>query len=332
VFEASPSSGPCRKNTASTENVRARIRRREIGISDLDGIADLLGKGFPVRPRDHWVRALKRLSDHQTPPGFPKYGYFLESKGVPVGVILHIYSSIPINGGVGIRCNLSSWYVEPAFRGYATALASEGLKREDVTFFNVTPARHTLPILEAQGYKRYCRGWFASVPALSASRSDARVEMVSDLCSDSSLQPFERNLLLAHKAYGCISVTCKVGSRTYPFVFMPRRKFGFLPLVYLIYCSDMSDFVQFAGPLGRFLVRAGFPLVVLDSDGPIDGLVGKYLDGRPKYFMGPNRPRLGDLAYSELAMFRVRGERIWTSWKQNLLNPGVSGKRWGLSK
>jgi hypothetical protein len=32
--------------------------------------------------------------------------------------------------------------------------------------------------------------------------------------------------------------------------------------------------------------------------------MGKYFDGvAPKYFKGPTRPRLGDLAYTEAAMF-----------------------------
>jgi hypothetical protein len=36
------------------------------------------------------------------------------------------------------------------------------------------------------------------------------------------------------------------------------------------------------------------------------GLIGKYLpDSSPKYFKGPNQPRLGDLAYSERGPIRI---------------------------
>ena len=311
---------------------QARIRCREIRTADHDGIVNLLTNGFRNRTRDHWVRALKRLSDHPTPPGFPKSGYLLECNGTPVGVSLHIYSSIPVNGEPRIRCNLSSWYVEPTFRSHATMLNSHGRNRNDVTFFNVTPAPHTLPILEAQGYVRYCRGWFAAVPALSASPDSARVKLVTpDICHDKDLQPFEKELLVAHANYGCISVICNAKNRTYPFVFVPRRKFGVISFAYLIYCRDVADFVRFAGPLGRFLAKSGFPVVVLDSNGPMRGLVGKYIDARPKYFKGPHQPRLGDQAYSELAMFPIRDESIWTGWRQNL-RAGMSGKGWGYSK
>jgi len=76
-----------------------------------------------------------------------------------------------------------------------------------------------------------------------------------------------------------------------------------MPFVYLAYCRQLDDFVRFAGPLGRFLAWRRFPLVVLDANGPIGRLIGWYSDGFPKYFKGPDRPRLGDIAYSERVMF-----------------------------
>ena len=48
------------------------------------------------------------------------------------------------------------------------------------------------------------------------------------------------------------------------------------------------------------------PFVIVDSNGPIPGLVGMYRRGSmPKYFKGPRRPRLGDLAYTEYALLGV---------------------------
>jgi hypothetical protein len=309
------------------------MRRREIGAADLDGIVDLLNVGFPARGRDHWVNAIERLSQHPTPAGYPKYGFLLERKGLPVGVSLHIYSSVPVNGEERIRCNLSSWYVEPAYRSYASALASDGLKRRDVTFFNATPAPHTLPILEAQGYKRYCNGWFAACPSVSSPLAGANIVMATpETCLEANLQPFEKDLLLSHASYGCTSLICTMGDQAFPFVFMPRQKFGLLRFAYLVYCSDVADFTRFAGLIGRFLIKAGFPFVIVDSNGPIKGLVGKYLDARPKYFKGPRAPRLGDLAYSEVAMFPVRGDKFWRSWRRNSSESSLSIRRWVHSK
>ena len=76
-----------------------------------------------------------------------------------------------------------------------------------------------------------------------------------------------------------------------------------MPFARLVYCRDVEDFVRFAGPLGRYLVRRGFPLVVLDANGPVPGLIGKYSNDFPKYFKGPDKPRLGDMAYSTRVIF-----------------------------
>jgi hypothetical protein len=282
----------------------ARIRCREIATADIDGIVNLLASGFRNRTRDFWVLALKRLSEHPTPLGFPKYGYLLECEGTSVGASLLIFSSILVNGEPRIRCNTSALYVEPAFRGYAAMLVLRALRHKHVTYFNITPAPHTLPILEALGYVRYCAGWFVSVPALSLSSHGCRVKAVtSEIFPDDDLPSWEIELLLEHANYGCMSLICSSANHRHPFVFILSWKFGWVPYAYLAYCRDLKDFVRFAGPLGRFLAWRGFPLVVLDSNGPVRGLIGRFSDTIPKYFKGPDQPRIGDLAYSERVMF-----------------------------
>lgn len=288
------------------QSLPPQIRCREISKADIDGLVDLLTRGFPVRTRAFWISALKRLSEHPTPPGYPKYGYLLESNGSPVGVLLLIFSSILVDGEQKIRCNVSSWYVEPAFRSHAGMLVSRALKHKPATYINITPAAHTLPILEAQGYVRYCSGQFMAIPALAAWSQGVRVKAVApDIRPGEDLQSFEIDLLRAHARYGCMSLICSAANRRYPFIFQPllRRKFGLVRFAQLVYCRDLQDFVRFAGPLGRFLAWRGFPLIAIDSDGPIRGLIGKFAEDQPKYFRGPDRPRLGDLAYSELVMF-----------------------------
>ncbi len=282
-----------------------RVRCREVNTADVDGIVNLLTSGFD-RDRDFWKRALRRLSEHRTPDGLPKYGYLLESDGVPVGVVLLIFSKFPARQQEEIRCNVSSWYVKPEFRSCATMLVSAAFRHKGVTYFNITPAPHTWPILEAQGYKRYCNGVFVSVPALGPLSRGSRVSVLApNVRPDQDLQPAEIELLTAHASYGCYSLVCSSAGRRHPFVLAPRRHLGLVPLAQLLYCRDIEDFVRFAGPLGRFLAWRGLPFVVLDANGPIHGLWGWYLHDRPKYYRGGHQPRLGDLAYSERAMFGV---------------------------
>jgi hypothetical protein len=116
----------------------------------------------------------------------------------------------------------------------------------------------------------------------------------------------DQEILQEHAAHGCISLWCATSERAYPFVFRPRLVRGFVPCAQLIYCRDVSDLVRFAGPVGRALAWRGRPLVLIDANGPIPGLLGWFGRGRmPKYFKGPQRPRLGDLAYTEYALLGV---------------------------
>jgi hypothetical protein len=283
------------------------IRCRQIGEADIAAVAALLGRGFPNRARQFWTDALDRLARREPPPGFPKYGYLLESGDGPVGALLLICSTIREGGRAATRCNLSSWYVEPAYRAYATLLVSQALGQRDVTYTNVSAAPHTWPIIEAQGFLRYCDGVFVAVPMLKdlfggegARVFDARQNPTV------SFDPAEQDILQRHAEHGCISLWCETAEGAYPFVFQPRLVKRAMPCAQLIYCRGVGDFVRFAGPIGRYLARRGKPFVIIDSNGAIAGLLGTFRPGSmPKYFKGPQRPRLGDLAYSEYVVLGV---------------------------
>jgi hypothetical protein len=279
------------------------MRCRQIVDPDLSNVAELLEKGFPKRSRDYWFHVLERLAAHSTPTGMPKYGYLIESAGTPVGAVLLISSTIQENNPPTIRCNVSSWCAEPPFRSYAPLLISQATRGPNVTYFNISPAKHTQPIIEAQGFSRYSNGQFVASVYPSIRRSIPAQIVGSHVYPNVHFEPYERDLLLAHAKYGCISVWCTTRERAYPFVFLPRIVRSIVPCVQLIYCRHIEDFVRFARPIGSYLALRGRPFVLIDSNGPIHELAGTYYDGvAPKYFKGPIAPRLGDLAYTEAAM------------------------------
>jgi hypothetical protein len=281
------------------------IRARQIRVSDIPAVADLLASGFRDRPHDFWLQVFARLTEHAPPDGLPKYGYMLESDGAAVGAVLLISSTLRRGDTVTVRCNVSSWFVAPAFRGYASLFVSKALCHHSVTYLNITPAPHTVPIVRAQGYAQYNKGVFVAAPALQRRSGGARV-IAANTRPPAQSEPFEHELLLEHARYGCTSLWCIADGRAHPFVFRPRVLKGIIPCAQLVYCRDINDFVRFAGPIGRFLTARGRPLALIDSNGPIAGLVGRYFDDKmPKYFKGPDQPRLGDLAYTEAAMFGV---------------------------
>ncbi len=281
---------------------QAPLRCREIVNSDCQDVIALLTEGFGrERDRGFWEQAMERLARHNTPPGFPRFGYMLDNAGTAVGVILQIFSQVP--GSDGVRCSMSSWYVMPDFRMYGSLLISRAL-RHAATYTNVTPAPETWPLLEVQGFVRYCSGRVVAPLWLARGSDAARVLPFADgMTPDEHLTATDIALLRDHAGYGCISLVCDAGERRYPFVFAPRRRLGVGRIAGLIYCSAAATVPRFAGALGRYLARHGFPFVVLDADGPLPGVPGLYTDNRPKFFKGPDRPRLGDHAYSERAMF-----------------------------
>ncbi len=283
------------------------LRCRQIGEADIAAVAALLTRGFPNRNQQFWLHALEQLTRRAPPRGLPKYGYLLESDGAVVGAILLICSTMQAGDAATTRCNLSSWYVEPAFRTYATLLVSHALRHKDVTYLNVSPAPHTRPIIEAQGFSRYSDGVFVAVPMLNGLFGGTQIKVLdARIVPAVSCDPFEQEVLLQHAEHGCISVWCATSDRAYPFVFRPRLIKGVIPYAQMIYCHDVADFVRFAGPLGRYLALRGRPLVIIDANGPLPGLIGLFRRGSmPKYFKGPQRPRLGDLAYTEYALLGV---------------------------
>jgi hypothetical protein len=283
-------------------------RFREILDSDLDAIGDLLTRGFQHRSRDYWMRGLHHQDTRPLPAGAPRYGYLLEHQGAPVGCLLMIYSSKIIDGETATCCNVSSWYVDPAFRNYAALFASMTQKRKDITYFNITPAVATWPILEAQGFMPYCRGLYFSLPALSRGGRDITIETVTPKTpSVAGLPAADIEMLKRHAEYGCLSLVCRTAETELPFIFFSlRKRRGIIPLpaMQLGYCRGIADYIDCAGAIGRYLLLRGKPIIIVDATGPLAGLPGLYSEARGrKYYKGPHQPRLGDLADTELAIY-----------------------------
>jgi hypothetical protein len=287
---------------------RPQIRCREISEADLEGVADLLTRGFVGRSREYWIQGLKRQAAREVPQGYPRFGYMLDRDGLPVGVLLLLYTLRPCDGELAIHCNLSSWYVEPAFRNYAPMLTKIAQRHNEVTYFNISPATWTWPIIEAQGFRAYCKGLFFSFPLLSRAAPGMTVEAVSsDATEVVGLDGGDVELLTRHAAYGCLSLVCRTADKVMPFVLLPMRiRRGFIspPAMQLIYARDVADFVAGAGAIGRFLLRRGKVSVLLDANGPVQGLTGVYTEKRGRKFCkGPHRPRLADLSDTELVLY-----------------------------
>ena len=274
---------------------RPRITCRRMGEDDIEAVVAVLSRGFPERKPAYWRRGLQRLRERDVPDGYPRFGYVLSDHDRVVGVLLVIVAR---SDEGDLRGNVSSWIVEPDYRAYSSMLGAAPL-RLGITLFNISPTPATLATIEAQGFRRYVAGTFHAVAALGAVVRGASVRAVR--ADDREAAP----VLTSHAALGCLAFEVRTADGgLHPFVFVRRRMLGgCVPCAQLTYCRSISAFVQFAGPLGRRLLRHGLPLVMFDADSPVKGLTGMYRDGtRVKYARGPAHPRLGDLADTELML------------------------------
>jgi hypothetical protein len=287
--------------------LRPKLRCREINDADLTAVAELLSSSFTNR--DNQLLRLRRLAQRGPLVGLPQFGYLLEHDGRPVGAILTIYSSISIGGVCVTRCNLSSWHVEPEYRGYGALLISQALKQKDVTYLNVTARPSTWPIVAAQGFSRYSDGIFVAAPLLNRRAPAIGTAVVEgsgahDALATAGLDPGESSMLSDHARFGCLALVCKAAEGAHPFIFARRDLKNLIPCVQLVYCRSIDEFVRFAGSIGRVLAKRGIFLVTIDANRPIAGLVGRYYAGRmPKFVKGGAAVRLGDLAYTNIAVF-----------------------------
>jgi hypothetical protein len=279
---------------------------RPIERADWQAVIECLQRGFPDRSHQYWENALNRIEDRPVVGDFPRYGFILDHAGDIVGVMLTLYFRHAGAEGESIRCNLSSWTVDPDFRAYAGKLIMAALRHRDVTFLSVTPAPVTRRVVEALRFQRFADGQHAFLPILSHVHARTRVVSVRPETPElNQLPSHERRILLDHAALGCDAMICITDGSVNPFVFKTRRVLrGLVPASQVIYCRSHADLSQCAGALGRYLLRKGMIFCLVDARAPVPGLIGRYFaEIGPKYFKGPSLPAPGDLAFTEFALF-----------------------------
>jgi len=293
-----------RDDQRTSPSSAAKLKVREIHESDLNAVARLLHQGFAFRTIDYWLRGLERHARRPRPANYPAFGYCLDNGGTPVGVILLLFSQVRAGAEKTIvRCNVSSWYVEPAFRAFSSMMVKIAIKDKNVTYFNITPAPHTWSTVEAQGFSPYCNGQIYGALALTLPAREARVQLLS-AGEAAGLTDYESDLLRQHDGFGCLSLVVREGAQAYPFVFQKHHVGGIVPVYRLLYCRHIDELQRFAGNVGRFLARRGGLLVRFDANDPMPGVLGWYSQKRGrKYAKGPHPPQLGDLAFTEAALF-----------------------------
>jgi hypothetical protein len=273
---------------------------REIQDADLFELGALLAEGFPKRSLEDWRSALDILTDRPSVEGFTRYGYCLEDKGRLEGVLLLLTATID---GV-TRSNLSSWYVRPRYRLYATLMHQCAVRTKAPVYLNLSPANHTLRSIEALGFRPYTGGTLL-VDATSAVRVGNST--VRSLTPDaaSTLDAEVRRSVEAHFRYGCNGLLLE--DKEGPMIALYRIKWlkRLVPAARFV-AGNPVRLAASAGPLMRTLLLRGLSLALIDAPLFYTPTRGMWLlSNRERRYASADGtpPAPGDLRETEVALF-----------------------------
>jgi hypothetical protein len=273
---------------------------REITDDDLEAVRELLVEGFPVRSEDYWAKGLANLRSLARVEGFPRYGYLVDADHAQQGLLLTITSD---RGAPGIRTSFSSWYVREGYRHSALLLFRQALELENTTFVNPSPADHVVPILKRFGFEAYTAGSLM-LDLRTAMRGRSSRGTVRRLGSGDLADLSEREGQIAedHLRMGCDVLRLETEARAG--LLIHRRKWirRSLPCAQVI-LADPELVIELAGPVMRALASRGSLLALCDVGPTQEPAIGRVFPRGIRYFKGVAPPPVGDLSYSELAVF-----------------------------
>jgi hypothetical protein len=284
----------------------AKLQCKQIDDPDIPGVVECLAKNFPRRGRAYWRHGLEIMGRRPRVLNCPRYGFLLQAGDRVVGVLLTIYTDLSEGGEGDLRCNLSSWCVDPEYRSFAFVLNRRAVQCKSATYSNISPAPYTWKTIEALGFRRFADLTSIYIPLLSSNARRARlVEFTESASEAGGLSSYERRVLADHKSSGLPALIGVSDSIITPFVlqFRPLWK-GMIPCAQVLYCRSYTDLVAFSRPIGRYCALRGRFVLVVSSNGPIPELSGRCFPFRePRYFLGPKRPTPTDFAYTETTIF-----------------------------
>ena len=278
---------------------------RAIEDGDIAEVIALLCEGFPRRSTEYWRTGLRKLSERERPPQCEKYGYVLVADKALRGVVLTIPSLHENDSETQTFINISSWYAQPKFRGTpAKELYGYASRHQNVTYTNLSAASNTIKTITSFGFQEWTRGQMIAVGLRSRrSRLEQARIIASNEVGRAEISSTEARVLADHQSFGCLTFYLETRDNLSPFIFVRRYLKGFIPCAQLIYCRNVIDLVEYGQAIYIWLTMQGFPLMLIDASGPIEGLVGRYFHGKAsKYFKGPRPAKAVDHTYSEMVI------------------------------
>jgi hypothetical protein len=173
-----------------------------VGADAFDAVYPLLQNfqtNNPQITRERW----QRLFDYTWPVDQSARALVLRDGENYVGIVCTLFSDRFIRGRRERRCNVNSWYVEPAYRAQSLELMAAALSVPCDTMTALTPMRAHLPFYEQMGLQRLEDGLRIllpqpTAPLISGFRATRDPQRIADLLDEK-----ERTVFLQHREQMC---------------------------------------------------------------------------------------------------------------------------------
>lgn len=277
-----------------------------IGMCNKKDALRVLKRGFP-RHDTFWERGFVRWNtlsgackghDHVD-------GHVFQASGQDVGVLLTFKSDRPRpEGTTRTMVNLSSWYVDEAYRWKAPMMLRSFVRDGGSVFTDLTASPEVDRINGALGFRDWSDGMLIAAAApWAAKRSPEAVRLVDlDDAQARLLEDAEHEMLARHRAVGCLpAIMCQPDGVAALLFRLIRRK-G-LVFAQLLYAESRQKVITHLPAVMRFLLGRGVFLLSIDAVRSQCPPGTFFRPGQRRFFKGPiERDRL-DYACSELVIF-----------------------------
>ncbi len=223
------------------------ITIRETKAEDFERIYPLLCEfRNPYVQKEQWKRLFEDLWD--THPGYCGYGMFENDRAV--GFLGLLFSERMIRGQRHRIGHLTSWIVQPEYRGRSIFLLQPVLRLSNVTWVDLTPSREVYFLLKRAGFEDLETHVRFIFPFLGVSK--VHIQKEAEPPSD----PILRKMVLDHTALGCFYLTGESPSGVFHVLLnrVIRRKAPFR-VAYVLYAHPWEIFHRHADALCRAVCK-----------------------------------------------------------------------------
>ena len=213
---------------------------RAATCADMTAVLRLLHTGFPDIPMAAWTR----LFDYAWTATPPTYGLVLEANEVIVGFLGAIYVERTIRSKPEQVCNLTSWYIAPAYRGWGAAMLNAMLALDPSSTYTVlTAAPLPKAICRAMRFTDIVDSSLALPPLWHLRTLSRRPEIsFQPQAFRCHLSTAEQRILDDHVATDCLHVLVRAGSQQ-AYMVIKRRRYRLhrwlphVPASKVLYCG-----------------------------------------------------------------------------------------------